>query len=884
MSVLMLLIALGINLAVAQNITGNLEGRIINTQNCPILSVNVIVSSPSLQGLRGTLSDKNGKFHILALPAGLYTLKISHVSFHPVTLSPVRVYLGMTSTVGDVSLQEKVIELAGINISAQAPGVDPVSTTTGANIQMEEFKNLPIQRAYQEIAVLLPQVNASFLGDPMNIAGATGLENKYYVDGVDVTDPNFSNGGTRLPYNFIREVQLLSGGYNAEYRSSLGGILNVTTYSGGNEFHGQVFGFFANNRLTAEPKIEKLNAPKGAYHEYDIGMSVGGPIVKDKLWFFAAYNPNYYTENVHIPGFGFSPDERSSQIFATKLSWRASAKQNFFLTLFGDPGSEKAVSAGGWGSSPASSFLNIDPALTKIVDGGINVTLNGIHVFNDHLLLESSVSRVTTRYEQNARTSSGRSDLAYMDMTTGIVSGGAVGSTRYWNEKISMGVKGTWILPQHTVKAGLEYVNNRFDDDVNWYGMIKSGPDSYSSNQQIRKGVVTARGPSVFVQDSWQVFRALKINAGLRWDGQYLIASNGQLFQKLLDQYQPRLGMIWQPGGSEKSKIIASAGRFYQDVVTSTLSCFAFDTNLFILTNYDHDPRIDPAGGQINDFSSKIQPRLERLKGQHYDGFSLGYESQLFGYYVFGIHGVYRILRQGLDDGFSPELGTFYWGNPGRGLLDQLPKPEREYNALEVTIRNIDVSPFRFFMSYTLSKSYGNYPGLFGSDGGYIQPNFEPIFDLPELMINAKGLLPNDRPHVFKFFGSYRFPVGLNIGTFVLWQSGTPLNEFGGTLFNSPPWVSFIRQRGTAGRMPSIWDLNLRMSYDIDTSIAQHLKPRLIFDVFHIGSPRKPVNYDQIHYFNLDENGNQINENPNYGRANSFQPPMALRLGMEVDF
>jgi len=119
--------------------------------------------------------------------------------------------------------------------------------------------------------------------------------------------------------------------------------------------------------------------------------------------------------------------------------------------------------------------------------------------------------------------------------------------------------------------------------------------------------------------------------------------------------------------------------------------------------------------------------------------------------------------------------------------------------------------------------------------------------------------------------------------TIFIWQSGTPLNEFGG--FNRDPFVStFLRPRGTAGRTPAIWDLNFRLTYDPKRWFTSSVRPKAILDIFHLFSQRKPVNIDQQHYFGQDENGNQIALNPNYLRPLLYQPPMTVRLGLEVGF
>ena len=90
---------------------------------------------------------------------------------------------------------------------------------------------------------LSPMATESYYGDGLNLAGSTGWENVYYIDGNNVTDPMRSSSGTNLPYNFVKEIEIKNGGYEAEFGSSIGGIANIITHSGGNQFHGQVFGF-----------------------------------------------------------------------------------------------------------------------------------------------------------------------------------------------------------------------------------------------------------------------------------------------------------------------------------------------------------------------------------------------------------------------------------------------------------------------------------------------------------------------------------------------------------------------------------------------------------------------------------------------------------------
>jgi hypothetical protein len=139
--------------------------------------------------------------------------------------------------------------------------------------------------------------------------------------------------------------------------------------------------------------------------------------------------------------------------------------------------------------------------------------------------------------------------------------------------------------------------------------------------------------------------------------------------------------------------------------------------------------------------------------------------------------------------------------------------------------------------------------------------------------------VPNDRTHVLKFLGSYRFPMALTVGTSALLASGAPLSEYGTSVGGFPYWT-FIRTRGTAGRTPTTWNIDLRFTYDVPVARGARVRPRVLLDVFNVGNQRRPLTYDQRHYTTSDLSG----VNPNYGAVTQYQAPLSARLGMVVGF
>ena len=166
-----------------------------------------------------------------------------------------------------------------------------------------------------------------------------------------------------------------------------------------------------------------------------------------------------------------------------------------------------------------------------------------------------------------------------------------------------------------------------------------------------------------------------------------------------------------------------------------------------------------------------------------------------------------------LDDPEPPERPgpLFVLGTPGKGNFDFLPPPEREYTALEVAAEGV-WGRGRYRASYVLSRTWGNYPGLFNSDFGISNPGQVTTFFMAGQDENSTGYLPNDRTHVVKLSGSYATRFGLGVGTVFTFETGTPINDFAAGPNFGPFFPTFVAPRGSAGRTPSLWDLNFRLT------------------------------------------------------------------------
>ncbi|MEO7505700.1 MAG: TonB-dependent receptor, partial [Pyrinomonadaceae bacterium] len=264
----------------------------------------------------------------------------------------------------DVSAVDSVQgSLATVDVSTSA-SVDTTANTSGTNVSTERFANFPSQRTVQSLYSIAPTVSRSGLRDASgrdrdpSVAGSSGPENNYVLDGVNTTDPAFGGSGANLPFEVVQEVEIKTGAFGAEYGKSTGGIFNVVTKSGSNEFRGDVFGFFTTKGLVrATNQFPFIGSAPDGFSEIDAGFDLGGPIMKDKLWFFGAFNPqqrkNYFwAQTLHLP----VENKITTPLYSGKINWSINQNHQLTFSTFGDfTGQEGFLFGGsGFGSDPAA--------------------------------------------------------------------------------------------------------------------------------------------------------------------------------------------------------------------------------------------------------------------------------------------------------------------------------------------------------------------------------------------------------------------------------------------------------------------------------------------------------------------------------------------------
>ena len=878
------------NRAVCQEVTGEIEGRTVNSEGLGIAEVEITAEGSSLLGSRSVVTGAAGEFHIQSLPVGIYRLIARRIGFRPVVVGNVSVRLGQTVSLPRIELAHSLTDLGEITVSGQATALDPASTASSTKLDASQLDQLPLPRSYREIALLAPAAIPSFLGrsggipEGVNIAGATGLENSYFVDGINITDVIHGGTSLDLPYNFVEQIEVRTGGSTAEAAQALGGVVNVVTPSGGERVRGSVFGFYSTDAFRTQPQTV-LGSTESGFQFYDVGAKIGGPILPRRLWFFAAYNRTSETLR-HTLGFGALRDLRRQHLFAGKVTWSAGPRTSGSFTVLGDPSRNQPLAFPIFGSGVP---LNPEVLQARGKGGGVGLALRATHFLTPELFIESAIAQITRIDESEAATPAGRAPTL-IDQLNGTISGGTAFANAIDSRRRSASLTASWRFGTNTLRGGVLYERLYMDQTIEESRSGTGGTISRQANNQwswhasFGTGIAENRTPSLFAQVAWHIHPRLRLNTGLRWSRQTLHnLSTGTVGFRVRDGLQPRLGLIYDPGQIGIHRIYASYGRVANQIALwgAIVNGLGAET-LFV---YSQDPRVSTAGESIS-FASTTSgghPADGTLRGETADEFALGYEWRVTRDLELSLRGVRRAHRDAVQLGQSTS-GVNHWGNLGRGVLAHFPRPRRTYHALEIALELAGGrhSPW-LRMSYVLSRTHGNYPGLYGSDWRLDFAHFGPMYILPEQQLNGTGLLPNDRTHVVKLFGSQRVRSSLALGASFLLASGTPLSEYGAVSI-PPPFRGLSRPRGTVGRTPMIWDLGVRVAYDTPVPLGPVKHTRLLLDLEHVGSPRKPVDYDQIRFTCLDTSGAQSCPNAGYGRVIQYQPPMTARFGLEATF
>ena len=291
------------SVALAQGVqTGTISGTLQSADGLPLPGVTVMATSPDLQGERLEVTDANGVYYVRGLLPGTYRVSFDLPGFQAASRDDVRVSVGAVATVDATMTLAAVTEF--VTVTAQAPPVI-ASPRTSQTYTKSEIDTMPVGRRPVDVAELAPAVTTT----PLNVAqlvlgGAFGFDNVFMVNGVDVNDNIQGTSNNLFIEDAIQETSVLAHGISAEWGRFSGGVINVVTRSGGNTFSGSFREGLSNPKWIGQTPLERAgNVAHADILSKSHEGTFGGPLMRDRLWFFAAgrsevaNTPNTFAQN-----------------------------------------------------------------------------------------------------------------------------------------------------------------------------------------------------------------------------------------------------------------------------------------------------------------------------------------------------------------------------------------------------------------------------------------------------------------------------------------------------------------------------------------------------------------------------------------------------------
>jgi outer membrane receptor protein involved in Fe transport len=430
---------------------------------------------------------------------------------------------------------------------------------------------------------------------------------------------------------------------------------------------------------------------------------------------------------------------------------------------------------------------------------------------------------------------------------------------------------------------------------------------------------------AAFLQDTWHLFTNLTVNLGLRWESQKLYNRGGTVSLDIKDNWAPRLGIVWDPASNGKTKVYGSWGRFYE-AIPSDMVIRSFGGEIITFSyNYDSgdnvlcSPDFYPPNGCAA-LGGAYEPVDPRTKGQYVEEAIVGGEVEVAKDLIVSGKYIYRSLGRVIEDSLLPDL-NYQIGNPGQGTEStgcdmsyvctySMPLPRRYFHGLEVDIRK-RATNWQLMASYIYSKLEGTYDGTFQASTTQLDPNINSAYDYYEFAVHNRGPLTSDRPHQIKVDGTYAFPFGLNVGLAAYWRSGLPITAMGYSR-NYANWEFYLSNRGAWGRTADEYEADLHLGYPLKMS---GVEINLMLDVFNLLNRQGETSVDQ--HYDLTEPDSGVFTpidyststprraikpgtpcpsfftssadaaqycNPSFGKANAWQAPRSIRVGLRLSF
>jgi hypothetical protein len=768
-----LALAVGMSIAGAalaqSNSSGSVFGHVDGTGTIHLVNLDTGL-------VRDIAVDQSGRYRASSLPVGRYKISLVRDGATVDTRDNVQVQVGTGIDVSFEAASANAKNLEGVSVVANAlPAIDVSSVDSRTVLTAETLQKVPVGRNVTAAALLAPGTvqGDSRYGNVASFGGASAAENQYYVNGYAVTNSLTGVGLAQLPFDAIDQQQVYTGGYGAEYGRSTGGVVNIITKRGGNEWKAGVqvlwtpLGLRAAPRNLVQPSDNTLyqyrNKNKSTTTEY--GVYVSGPLIKDRLFMYA--NGDFTKQVGNTISNAAAQQQTSYELksprWLTKIDWNITDNHILELTGFSDKTTENdQVYAYNYGTMSRGAYRgSID---LKNYNGGANATPGGNYYIGkytgyitDDLTVTALYGKSKSEHEQTPTSASGGScpivSGTYVDAAGGthrppacyligsLLAPGAEDNTKGWRLDVE------YRLGDHDLRAGVDnqtldsYSGTSYEANQRYIytkapadGQIAGRPDiqfptgtlNYVDYRVFRAAAnVKVEQEAQYIEDHWQVSDRWLAYIGLRNEQFSNFNGSNEVYAKQRHQLAPRLGVSWDVFGDSSLKIYANAGRYHLAVPANvairgaSASLYSSQYGTFTGVNPDGSPAgfvpygrtyyLNAADGVTPD------PRTVAAKGlgaYYQDEYILGFDKALGRDWAFGAKATYRNLKNIIDDMCDTRPFERYADRNGIDLTNAVLNGCYLFNPGQANDFLVDMDGNGNFREFKLTKEDLGFPDL----------------------------------------------------------------------------------------------------------------------------------------------------------------------------
>jgi outer membrane receptor protein involved in Fe transport len=917
---LTIVVALVSATAAAQTSTGGLRGFVKDDTGGVLAGVTVEAASPSrIGGAAVEVTDAQGLYRFENLPIGEYTLTFTLQGFGTTRREALRVEVGRTIQL-DMQLKVGNVEQS-IVVTGESPVVDAVHSGISSNFNQEMLQNIPSSRqSYFDIVTYTPAVRINQVPNDSRfiIFGSSSDQNQFQYDGVDISA--VSNGGVwDFPSpDIMQEVQVNAIGASAEFHDFQGGVVNIVTKTGGNNYRGTGSFYIIPPGLVGN-NTPNEQFPYKIHYNQQYTVELGGPIVKDRAWFYAILPGSRGLTT----GVGVDPnlDKQGGK------SYKPFAKGTLRL-------GQQANLNVGWNNNMfccGATASRTAPLVTQSVEHGHNPVLTSqyTHTFGSATLFEARAGGIYIRDNftpfSDDFTTSGRTDQG-----TGFSAVNNTNASKQFHNRTTVDASlshsaSDFLKGSHDFKFGVQtaYATQRSVGiriggvsftDLNAAPYTATFSDPSASGGRIR----SAGG---YLQDNWTVNDRVTLNLGVRIDrirgdipelsaGATLDGIRGDTKFEIpntitypavedvigFNTWSPRAGITVRADRSGKTVVKANYGRFHGKLATSMFSSMSPGATPTTTLRWNAATRAYdiPFSFVDNRINFSVNPDL---RNQYTDQLFVGLERQLMANMGVNVSFVWKeesnfIRLQDVRGSYAPRaivdtfegstfnLNVFNLTSSQASRLFQVVNREdfdQSFKSAVIELNKRLSESWQTQGSYTWqdSKAFGG-----GAVTGSTQQDFSSLSSTggygrdPNDLINAYGPTATNSTHAVKLSSTYRAPLDFNLGLRYSYESGRPYGRLIIVRGLGQGNVTMLAEGRGAYALPAVNDFQIRIDKDLNFTANQRL--RLSMDIFNI------FNSDTT--LTLRNNSSQVTAATPWAQTLSIVRPRTVQFGVRYQF